>query len=298
MSNLLIELPLVILIAFISFLLVGSYKGIIRYTGFRDAINILAANGLLLGLLIGMVFLNRSFHIHSGFTIPLSILVIHFLLNVLILIFSRHLFKALYRVLIEDSKIEKRVLIYGAGDAGLLTYGVLKEDNESRAQIIGFIDDNKSKTGKKINRLPVYSATSIDKEFIISKEIDEIIIAIQTIKPIQILKLVDKFADFAVEVKIVPPAKDWIGHELKLNQIKSVKVEDLLGRASIQLDNQVLKRELNNKVILITGAAGSIGSEIARQVAGFNYKHLILIDQAESELYNLQQYFKLNNTRN
>lgn len=297
-SKLLIELPVIILVAFISFLLVGSYKGIIRYTGFRDAINILAANGLLLGLLMGLVFLNRSFHIHPGFTIPLSILVIHFLLNVLILIFSRHLFKALYRILIEGTKIEKRVLIYGAGDAGLLTYGVLKEDNESRTQIIGFIDDNKMKIGKRINRLQVYSSAAIDKEFIISKKIDEIIIAIQKINPIQILELVDKFADLSVEVKIVPPAKDWIGNELKLNQIKSVNVEDLLGRTPIQLDNQVLKRELNNKVILITGAAGSIGSEIARQVVGFNYKHLILIDQAESELYNLQQYFKLNNTLN
>uniref|UniRef100_UPI002630718C polysaccharide biosynthesis protein n=1 Tax=uncultured Lutibacter sp. TaxID=437739 RepID=UPI002630718C len=236
--------------------------------------------------------------IHPNFNIPLSILVIHFLLNVLILIFSRHLFKALYRVLIEDSKIEKRVLIYGAGEAGLLTYGILKEDNKSKTQIIGFIDDNKNKTGRKINRLQVYSSAAIDGKFIISKRINEIIIAIQTIQPIQILALVDRFADLAVEVKIVPPTKDWIGNELKLNQIKSVNVEDLLGRTPIQLDNQVLKRELNDKVILITGAAGSIGSEIARQVAGFNYKHLILIDQAESELYNLQQYFHRNNTRN
>jgi len=297
-SNLLIALPVVILIAFISFLLVGSYKGIVRYTGIRDAINVSVANGLILGLLMGLVFLNHSFHIYPDFTIPLSILVIHFLLNILILIFSRLLFKALYRLLIEDSKIEKRVLIYGAGEAGLLTYGVLKEDTESKTHIVGFIDDNKKKTGRKINRLPVYSSTSIDKEFIISKRVDEIIIAIQKIKPIQILELVDKFADLSVEVKIVPPTKDWIGNELKLNQIKSVNVKDLLGRTPIQLENNILKQELNNKVILITGAAGSIGSEIARQVAGFNCKHLLLIDQAESELYNLQQYFYLNNTDN
>tara|TARA_R110001583_G_scaffold41751_4_gene132650 strand:+ start:3924 stop:5822 length:1899 start_codon:yes stop_codon:yes gene_type:complete len=297
-SKLLIELPVVILIALISFLLVGSYKGIIRYTGVRDAINISVANVLMLALLMGLVFLNHGLHIYPGFTIPLSILAIHFLLNMLILIFSRYLFKSLYRVLIEDSKIEKRVLIYGAGEAGLLTYGVLKEDVESRSQIVGFIDDNKKKIGKKINRLPVFSAATIDKEFIISKRIDEIIIAIQTIKPIQILDLVDKFTDFSVEVKIVPPTKDWIGHELKLNQIKSVNVEDLLSRTPIQLENKILKQELNNKVILITGAAGSIGSEIARQVAGFNCKHFILIDQAESELYNLQQYFHLNNICN
>ena len=297
-SNLLTELPVVILIAFISFLLVGSYKGIIRYTGFRDAVNIFVANGLLLGLLMGLVFLNRNFYIHPNFNIPLSILVIHFLLNVLILISSRHLFKALYRVLIEDTKIEKRVLIYGAGEAGLLTYGILKEDTKSKTQILGFIDDNKKKAGRRINRLQVYSSAAIDGKFIISKRINEIIIAIQNIQPIQILALVDKFADFAVDVKIVPPTKDWIDNELKLNQIKSVNVEDLLGRTPIQLDNQVLKRELNDKVILITGAAGSIGSELARQVAGFNYKQLILIDQAESELYNLQQHFHRNNAHN
>jgi len=298
MSMLATQLPVVILIAFISFLSVGSYRGIIRYTGFRDAMSVSAANVLMFALLIGLVFLNRSLNTHLIFTIPLSVLAIHFLLNVLALIASRYLFKALYRFLTGNTKIEKRVLIYGAGEAGLLTYSALNEDHESRTEILGFIDDNKRKIGKKINGIPVYSATSIDEEFIISKKVNEIIIAIQSIKPIQIFELVGKFADLAVEVKIVPHTKYWIGNELKLNQIKSVNVEDLLGRTPIQLENQILKQELNNKVILITGAAGSIGSELARQVAGFNYKHLILIDQAESELYNLQQYFHLNNTSN
>lgn len=290
-SALLVQLPYVITAALVSFLIIGSYKGIIRHTGVKDAIHIFLANMLMLALLGGFVILNRNFNLIAKFTIPLSILVIHFLLNTIVLIVSRYLFKEIYRYLISDIKPNKRILIYGAGDAGLLTYSVLTEDKDNDIQVVGFVDDDNKKRGKQINGLKVYELKNITPKFVLEKKIDEIIISIQKIKPSRLIEIVDKLSVLSVKVKIVPPVKNWIENKLNPQQIKSVHIEDLLGRDPITLDNSILKKEFNNKVVLITGAAGSIGSEIARQITNFRYQKLILIDQSESELYNLQQYF-------
>jgi len=286
-----IQLPFVIFIALISFLIVGSYKGIIRHTGVRDSVNIVGACFVMILLLFGTVFINRSFNISEVFAIPLSIVAIHFLLNIIALIASRFLFKEFYYSLVSTNKNHKKVLIFGAGEAGLLTYSVLKEDKSDNVQIVGFIDDKKSKAGKRINGVTVYNAEKIDEDFIERKKVDEIILSIQKIKPLRLLEIVEDFSKFQVKVKIVPPAKDWIDNNLNAQQIKDVKIEDLLGRDPIELNNPLLLDEFSNTTILITGAAGSIGSEITRQLTNFKDVHLVLIDQAESELYTLQQFF-------
>ena len=297
-SQFVFQLPIIAAVALVSFLTMGSYKGIIRRTGFRDAINVFAANSLLMLLLVVVVTLNRSFNIDTGLTIPLSIIIIHFLLNVVVLIVSRNLFKLLYEFLITDYKFSERVMIYGAGQAGLITYAILKEDKKSRVQISGFIDDNKRLIGKKINGLCVCDSKDITPDFIANKHIDTIIISIQHIKPSRLIEIVDKLSLLPIKIKIVPPVKDWINNSLNAHQIKPIKIEDLLGREKINLDNPILKKEFNNKTILITGAAGSIGSEITRQIVNLKCKKVILIDQAESELYNLQQYLEQKNIEN
>lgn len=296
--ELLFQLPFVILSGLVSFLIVGSYKGIIRRTGIRDAFNVFLASALLLLFLGVLLIFNRKFQFSPLLTIPTSIVVIHFLLNVVILIASRNLFKIIFEFLITDYKANERILIYGAGQAGLITYSILKEDKEIKVQIVGFIDDNKSKIGKQINGMQVYDSNFIDADFINSKQIDTIIIAIQHIRPSRLIEIVDKLSLLPAKVKIVPPVKDWINNDLKLHQIKQVKFEDLLGRDPIALDNPILRKEFNQKCVLITGAAGSIGGEITRQVVHFKYTKIVLIDQAESELYNLQQYLKLRGYQN
>jgi len=293
------QLPVVILTALLSFLAIGSYKGIIRHTGIRDAINISLANSVMLVLLIGFVLANRNFNLVSDLTIPISILVIHFLLNMIALIASRYLFKGFYHFLISDFKSEKRILIYGTGEVGILTYySLLSSSNGEKVSIIGFIDENKNKFGKTINGLTVYDSFEINYEFVTRKKIDEVIVAMQKVKPASLIEITANLSKLPIKVKIVPPIKTWIDSELQSHQIKPIEIEDLLGREPIKLNNSVLMQEFNNKVVLITGAAGSIGSEIVRQVASFNYKHIILLDQAESELYNLQQYFKNKNAQN
>jgi FlaA1/EpsC-like NDP-sugar epimerase len=290
-SKLRVQLPLVIAIALVSFLIKGSYRGIIRHTGYKDTLKIIEASTLILVVLIVLVITNRTFNLATNFTIPVSILMIHYLLNLVVLIASRFVYKAIYYLIILDVKRKKSILIYGAGESGLITHSVLKKDAKSNVKIIGFIDADKDKWGKVLDGIPIFNPAKITKEFIENKNVEEIIISIQKISSSQLMNIVDAFDGLPVKVKIVPPVEDWINNDLNAHQIKAIEIEDLLGREPIKLDNPILENEFNNKNILITGAAGSIGSEIARQVAHFNYKQLILIDQAESDLYNLQQYF-------
>lgn len=294
-GQLLTQIPFVLLAAFIGFVVIGSYKGIVRHTGLRDSVNITLASILMVTILVGMEASIRFFQLISDFSFPLSILAIHFLLNILVLISSRYLFKTLYNLFLSDFRIDSKVLIYGAGDAGRLTYTVLTNDKDIKVQVVGFIDDDKRLTHKMINGIKVYSPDEIDTDFIKGKNIDEIIISIQQIKPTRLLEIVDQLSKLTVHVKIVPPVKSWIDGNLKVNQIKQIKIEDLLGRDPIKINNTVLQREFHQEVVMITGAAGSIGSEISRQIAQFKYAQLILIDQAESDLYELQQFLKQRN---
>ena len=183
----------------------------------------------------------------------------------------------------------KNILIYGAGESGIITYGALNRDTKNNYEVVGFIDDDIHKINKKINRIKIFSLDKITDDFIEKSNIDEIIISIQNIKPSRLIEITDYFISFNVEVKIVPPLSIWIDGGLNANQIRDIKIEDLLDRAPILIDNPILQRDLNDKIILVTGAAGSIGSEISRQLCQYKYKFLILVDQAESDLYELQQ---------
>ncbi|AZJ35063.1 polysaccharide biosynthesis protein [Tenacibaculum singaporense] len=288
-NNLYIQIPFIATIAIISFLIVGSYKGIVRHTGTRDAFNVFLGVTLLSFITACVVLFNSALNIFPNFTIPKSIIIIHYLISVLILVVSRFIFKAFYEIVSTELKSITNVLIYGAGDSGLITYGALNRDTKNKYEVLGFIDDDPKKVGKKLDRIKIYDGKRIDKSFVKDKHINEVIISIQNIKSEKLLYLTDNLLALGVEVKIVPPLSKWIDGDLEANQIKQVKIEDLLDRKPISIDNPIVKREVNNKIILVTGAAGSIGSEISRQLSIYNHKHLVLVDQSESPLYDLQQ---------
>jgi FlaA1/EpsC-like NDP-sugar epimerase len=285
------QMPFVSLAAIISFILVGSHKGVVRYTGFRDVVNIVIGANILATILLITTFISRKFQINSVLEFSGSIIYIHLLLNFLFLIGAKFFVKSVYHNLIKDSQDVKRVLIYGAGTSGLITYDALTNDTKTNNLVLGFIDDNSKKIGKKINLLPVYSLEDITKSTLEKNDIDEVIISIQSIEPKRLLEITTYLFGLNLKVKIVPPIQNWIDGDLSVGQIKDVKIEDLLGRAPIHILNPELEHEYENKVILITGAAGSIGSEITRKLSNYKYKKLILVDIAESPLYELQQEF-------
>ena len=285
------QLPFIFTLAVISFVLVGSYKGIVRHTGIKDAISVFWSSTLLMGLILMSTLAVRYFESYQEYGVPLGIIFIHYLLNIVLLISSRFIFKYLFNRVISSYKPPKNILIYGAGDSGLLTYTTMQNANQNNYRIVGFLDDSKAKVGKQFNRIKIYDPEKITPEFIKKNNIEEIIFSIQNIKPFVLFDKVDKMAQLPVKVKIVPPVQQWIDGNLNLSQITDVKIEDLLERSPIKINNPIVQKDLQNKVVLITGAAGSIGSEIAWQVSKYGYKHLILLDQSESALYDLQQDF-------
>ncbi len=287
--NLINQIPIVTVLALLSFLVVGSYKGIIRHTGIRDVFNVFIGATLLGIVTFIAVFINRSFELVTEFTIPISIIIIHYFVNVFVLTISRFVFKSFFEIINSELGDVTNALIYGAGDSGMITYGALNKDSKRNFEVIGFIDDDRNKVNKKIDRIRIYSLDKITQVFIEKNEIDEVVISIQNIKPSRLLEITDYFSKFKIPVKIVPKLTTWINGDLEVNQIRDVKIEDLLERAPISIENPILQRDVNNKIILVTGAAGSIGSEISRQLSEYKHKHLILVDQAESDLYELQQ---------
>lgn len=285
------DIPYVLIAALISFLLVGSHKGIVRFTGFKDFVNIIIGTNILATILMIATFLSRHYGLDAYYNISGSIIYIHLLLNILFLIGFKLFVKSLYNNLTQDFKPIKKILIFGAGSSGMITYDAINNDQASQAEIIGFIDDDEQKIGKKINLLKVYGFDKITPAFIEKSQVSEVIISIQNIDPERLLTITGRLFSLGLKVKIVPPVQNWIDGDLSVGQIKDVKIEDLLGREQISIDNCTLIDEYENQVILITGAAGSIGSELARKVSQYNYKKLILVDSAESPLYNIEQEF-------
>ena len=295
------QIPFVLVAATVSFLAVSSHKGVVRFTGVKDVVNIIVGINVLATILIITTYLSRKFNYDSIFDIPGSIIYIHLLLNVFFLVGTKFFIKSIYHSIKSDylsgGKKEHIILIYGAGTSGIVTYDAITTDSKSNIEIFGFIDDNIKKIGKKINLLEVYDPHVVTKDFIKKNNIDEIIISIQNINSDRLLEITKDFLAKSIKVKITPPVQQWIDGDLQVSQIKEVNIEDLLGREPISIENPILIDEYQDKVIFVTGAAGSIGSEIARKLTKFNYKKLVLIDVAESPLYDLQQEFIQNDVK-
>ncbi len=281
----LFQIPFIAIIALFSFLALGSFKSIIRHTGFTDVVNIFKAVLLMSLLCIAFVFFNKSFDFIEGFTVPRSIIVIHAVFSFVALCGSRLFFKMGYNYLKCKYVSARRVLIYGSGNSGIVTYNALSCITTERFTILGFIDNNSKQSGKSIDGISILSKCKITQEYIDNGAISEIIVTSENASKENLIELM------GLDVKItkVPPIDTWIKGELKVNQIKRVQIEDLLGRPPITIDNPKLIKEFEGETVLVTGAAGSIGSELVNQLSNFNVKQLILVDQAESALYNIQQ---------
>lgn len=172
------------------------------------------------------------------------------------------------------------------------SYNALLNNTKTNYSVQFFIDDDINKKGKSINGIRIVPLKEVDENFIRRFNIDEIIVASQSIDTSNLISLVDNLIDFDVKIKKVPPIEDWINGEFSSNQIKQFQIEDLLGRPPINIDNPNLLKEFTGETVLVTGAAGSIGSELVNQLSNFDVKHLILVDQAESALYDVQQDLK------
>lgn len=285
------KLPLVLCAYGVGMLLSQSYVGVVRHTSLTDAYSIFRASLIGVAILFtGSIISYWQPAVSRFLLVPNSIILIHFFLAVFLLIGSRLMVKVLYRRIQSDSSVKKRVVVYGAGASGRITKNTLVQDTANDFEVIAFIDDNSSKIGKKIEGIPIFHRDRVlSKDFIKKNKVSQIIISIQeSLSNQRRSEIVELCLSLNLKVKIVPPVEKWIQGELSTKQIKAVRIEDLLEREPIVLDSANVERELRTKTILVTGAAGSIGSEIARQVMHYRPARVILLDQAESAIYGLE----------
>jgi FlaA1/EpsC-like NDP-sugar epimerase len=273
-----------------SFFVTKSYTGIIRHTSLNDAFRILQAS--LLSFIILMI--NSTIHVVSEmegiFNVARSVIIIHFLLTLFVLVGSRFIVKTLYQSAVKNQiKGRQRIVIFGAGASGMMTKNTLQQDKTRFYEVVAFIDENPSKIGKTLEGTPVVALSkALSQDFINKNKINELVIAVQRISNPKRKFLIEKALELDLKVKTIPPIEKWINGELSSKQIRNIKIEELLERDPITLDSLNISRQLRGKTILVTGAAGSIGSEIARQLFHYQPRNVILLDQAESALFDLE----------
>ena len=280
------------------FLITGSFRGIIRHAGMEDIHKILIANLSLFSLTWLTNFINNQFSpkiIPSEYLMSYGESLVLYLLLAIMMILTRLAMQRVYNDYFRRRRPTVNVLIYGAGAAGIIAYNALQQDINYDYRVVAFIDDDMSKVNQSLNGVPVMRVRSVlNPKFIQSKKIDQLIIAIPTIRTLHKQAITSKALDLGMTVKAVPHVSTWLNGSFSVNQIQDIKIEDLLEREPIKMDNVNIVREVVDKVVLVTGAAGSIGSEICRQLMQYQPKKVIMLDQAESPMYDLQ--FELKNT--
>jgi FlaA1/EpsC-like NDP-sugar epimerase len=291
-SNVFRQSYLVLVVYAISILIFQSYAGMIRHTTIRDTYKIIIANFTALAVLVLITILSRKYNWIPVFNIPVSILLIHTGAVTMLLFIFRVLVKIFYEFASSSSHDSKNVLIYGSGEMGILVKRLIEGDPKNMYRLKGFIDDDKKIQGKKVDGYQVFSRQVLTKEFIDNEDIKVFIIAISNIAPSKKKEVIESMIQFGCEILDTPSFDTWMNGQLEVKNLKKVKFEDLLGRDPITLDLEKIQNGLIGKTILVTGGAGSIGSEIARQLTRFNTKQLILVDQAETPSFYLGEELK------
>ena len=284
----------------ISLLATSAHLGIIRHTSQNDLLRILKSVTLLVIMLMGInyaILLLDYFHHtltiagNNYYTlIPNSVLIIFFPVSLFFLMFLRMFIKlAYYNISSKDVTEKSNVLVYGAGKEGVSVLRALSMVQSSPYRVLGFMDDMPGKIDKSIEGLRIYNPKTVTNKFILKNNISEIILAMPNLVEEHKTEIYNRLLNIGITIKSIPPVHTWINGELNAKQIQNININDLLQRAPIRLDNQEVLKGIFGKTVMVTGAAGSIGSELARQLLYFNPAKVVFVDQAESPLFELEQ---------
>lgn len=292
LSLLISYMPLAVAIYIISFYLFKLYGRIWRYASAMELIAIVMANiaasaaWYFISLYIGAV-LPRSLYVFTG------LLLIFFIggSRLSLRFYSYVMNKPKYR---QIQRKKNKVLIIGAGDAGAMLLREIERYHIANRQVEGFIDDDKNKTGKILLGVKVLGTRNELVKIAAEKGIDEIIIAMPSVKGKEIKAIISICKETNCKLTILPGLYEIIEGKVSISQLRPVDIEDLLGRDPVKLDTTAVREYLAGKIVLITGAGGSIGSEIVRQVAKMQPKKLLLLGKGENSIYEITQELKIN----
>jgi len=270
----------------VSFILFGSYRGVIRHSNYNEFKQLIKACFVAFFVLIlshGLI----DFLGYGWFNTPRLVLVFHFLLSSMLCFLFRMLVKEMYNSLTKK-RTSTNVFIYGAGEMGHITLEAIRSDKENQYNVIGIIDDNVNKWNVVLDSVPVMNWKKA-LQFGEAKGVEVVILAINHISVQRKHEITDACLDKGWKIKVMPSVGNWLNGISNQKQIRDIRIEDILGREEIRLNQIQIMAGLADKVIAVTGSAGSIGSEIVRQLLRFPVKKIIMIDIAESALYDLQQ---------
>ena len=278
------------LIKFLVFYALKIHKGLVRYTSTQDLRRILLAS-IIASLIFLILSLIRKKFLDDYYLFPMSILIMEFIFSLSFIVGSRFVIKLLYLESIKSKQTKENVLIYGAGTMGMITKRTIENDTRNNQVVLGFIDGNEKLVGNRIDGQQIYSPEKII-ELQKQLSITSLIISIRNPAADQLKKVIENCFEAGIKVQKVPDPKTWVNGELSALQIVKIPIEDLLGRAPIALNQEKMQVNLSDKIILVTGAAGSIGSGLVLELLSYNPKKIILLDQAESPLYDLENHLR------
>jgi FlaA1/EpsC-like NDP-sugar epimerase len=270
----------------ISFFVARIPWAIVRYMSQRDAMRILLAIGAGTAFFFLLNQVTHKFITHT-YIIPHSIIFIEFLATSFGMVSARLIYKALWTEMKNPSREKRSVIIFGAGESALITKRTLDRDAGTKYRTLAFIDDDPAKHGRKLEGVTIYGPEKLP-ELLKKNDVAHVILSIQKISAARKQEIIELCLANNTRVLNVPPVTNWINGELSFRQIRKVRIEELLERDPIQLHEENISRQLKGKTVLVTGAAGSIGSELVRQIARFSPGKIILLDNAESPLHEMQ----------
>ena len=285
-STLILNIFPVFLIVWIIF---KPHLGIIKFFSINDVYRFTIAH--LVGSFSLLLFSYFNF-----FLLSFSLIVIHFFISLSTILFSRITFKYFYLKANSNKKHNKNILIYGTGDIALTTKLLIENTGD---RVVGFIDESLLLLNRKIEGLPVFKQNFFFNTFLAKNKVDQLIIADNKnfLNPENKQKIIENCMNNNISINKVSDPSLWINGKLNIDQIKEIKIEDILGRTSIKIDNKKIKDYVAEKVVMITGAAGSIGSEISSQILEFGPSLLILLDRSETPLFDLKNKLNLSSTK-
>jgi FlaA1/EpsC-like NDP-sugar epimerase len=295
----LVQIPYVVLLQFVALNLAGVHSFVWRYVGINELRAFFYASFSTFCILV-LLRLGLPISSFGSWHVPLSICVIDTILAFGSVLSLRVIRRSSYELFekrrrerrVEDDQIKKRVLLIGAGRAGVLASREILNRGDLNLKVMGLIDDDPGKQGTVMNRVKVVGITSDLPRVVRQLAIDHVIITMAQASRQDIRRITKICEEIPVKVRIIPGLYEMLDGRVEVTLIRDVQIEDLLGREPVQLDLQSISEELTGKTVMVTGAGGSIGSELARQVVRFAPQKLLLVERAEFALFHIDRFLR------